>query len=315
MPLPDFVVAGERRSGTSGLSALLAQHPGIFMHPKRDRGYFVDDEARKGPEAKAGWDRTHSVEDYAAFFADAGAETGKIIGEKSADYLFWRPAHERLNQYLPEAKFIITLRNPVERAWSHYWNEVGKGRERLSFETALTAEQDRKQRDAYAHNHLSYVARGFYDESLTHFFEHISRDRVLVTTLESLISDPETVLPEICRFLGADPRFRFPEARGKHNPNWTMTPKPWAERGSIARIASGYGLVTEKVVKALVKDRDRRRRLIGTLKSPFFSLATKRKISRRTRAELEDLYKPHIAALESLLDRRFAEWTFSEAGD
>ena len=107
MLLPVFVILGERRAGTSSLTARLGQHPGIFMLPKQDRGYFVDDDARLGRKAAGDWDETHSVEEYSAFFAEAGADPGRIAPEKSADYLFWRPAHERLNRYLPKARSLF----------------------------------------------------------------------------------------------------------------------------------------------------------------------------------------------------------------
>lgn len=314
MLLPVFVILGERRAGTSSLTARLGQHPGIFMLPKQDRGYFVDDDARLGRKAAGDWDETHSVEEYSAFFAEAGADPGRIAPEKSADYLFWRPAHERLNRYLPKAKFIVTLRNPVERAWSQYWNEVGKGRERLSFEAALEAESGRIADDPYAHNHLSYTARGFYDESLTHLFEQIDCSRVLVTTLERVIAEPAPVFREICEFLGIDPEFQFAELRTRRNANWTMTPRPWAERGVMSWLAAGYGLVAEKGVKLLVRDRDRRRRVISKAKSLFFEPAAEQRMSRETRASLEDLYRPHIAALGELLDRSFSEWVLGAPG-
>ena len=140
MVLPNLIVAGERRCGTTFLSQRLAAHPDIFVHPKRDRGYFIDDDARHRG-ACALWETTHSVEQYRAFFRDAGAGNQSVICEKSADYLFWQPAHRRMTDYLPDAKYILILRHPVRRALSHYWIEVGKRRESADLATAIVRDR------------------------------------------------------------------------------------------------------------------------------------------------------------------------------
>ena len=206
--LPTFLIVGERRCGTTSLAKWMEDHPDIFMHPKPDMAFFVDDEivGRRewldGEIDESTWGRTHSKESYAALFAEGTDRAA--IGEKSADYLFWRPSHARIARFLPTAKVIVTLRHPVERAWSHYWNEVGKGRETLSFEEALEQEDDRSRRSAYARNHLSYRTRGYYDESLTDLFAHIPRDRTMVVTLEEAQQRPAELLRQIYTFIGVD---------------------------------------------------------------------------------------------------------------
>ncbi|HEX6814347.1 MAG TPA: hypothetical protein VF102_01640, partial [Gemmatimonadaceae bacterium] len=98
MPLPNFVIVGERKSGTTALCHWMA-HPDVYMHPREDMNYFIEDEIlvtttwRDGPADPQRWERTHSAEQYASLFTEANDQ--RAIGEKSADLFFWRPAHER----------------------------------------------------------------------------------------------------------------------------------------------------------------------------------------------------------------------------
>ena len=316
MPLPDFIIIGERRSGTSALATRLRQHPGLFVHPKRDRGYFLDDSARKG-EVDQEWAISHSREDYSAFFSDAGAGgDDRIIGEKSADYLFHPAAHARMAEWLPAARFVVILRHPVNRAWSHYWNEVGKGRETLSFEDALAAEESRLAASPYSRNHLSYRSRGCYARNLELFNKTIDPQRVFVTTLERMIADPAPTLQALMAFLGADDTFIFHEDVRRRNPNWTMTPKPWARHGIAALLAKANHHGARLAAKWLASERSGRREWLCKLKSPFFTLAAHEKMRDETRRALLDFYRPHVAALENMLGRRMAEWPdLTDAGD
>src|SRR5690606_21224305 len=185
--LPNLVVIGERRSGSTWLSKQLGQHPAVFVHPKRDRGYFLDDDARHHIPAST-WEQSHNKDDYRAWFGGGDPNGRTIACEKSADYLFWRPAHERLARFLPSAKYIAVLRHPVRRAWSHYWIEVGKGREHEDFGTALALESARAAQP-FTRNHLSYRTRGYYDDSIEHFCSVIPRRSLHVLTLEELVRD------------------------------------------------------------------------------------------------------------------------------
>ena len=104
MPLPSLVIAGERRCGTTSLANSLSAHPEIFMHSKRDSGYFVDVHIRKGGP-QIDWDATHSIPDYERFFSDATGTNKVVVGEKSADYLFSRPLTKGLQDFCLKPNF------------------------------------------------------------------------------------------------------------------------------------------------------------------------------------------------------------------
>ena len=305
--LPNLVIIGERRSGTTWLSQLIARHPAIFVHPKRDRAFFIEDDARKRLPTVA-WESTHTVDDYRSMFARFDTSGYAQICEKSADYLFWRPAHERLAQFLPDARYIAILRHPVRRAWSHYWIEVGKRREFEDFNTALALENERGETEPYYRNHLSYRARGFYDDSIAHFLSLISIERLHVLTLEELISDQTAVMRGVFSFLGLE-EISLPGAGIEtQNRNWVMTTKPSIQAAGLAAVAKGYASGVDFALKLFMRDRDRRRRVAVTLKSPLFDAASNAKMDSACVAALTADYAPHVRRLEQILGRSFAHW-------
>jgi len=307
--LPNFIIAGERRCGTTSLSRTLGQHPDIFLHPKQDKAWFVDDTVRSHDSANSRpWEDTHDISQYAAWFADGGYDTETARGEKSADYLFWRPSHARLLKHLPDAKIIIILRNPTERAWSHYWNEVAKGRERLTFETALAAEPDRSSASDYGRYSSSYLARGEYDQSIAGLLSTLPRARLLVTTIETLKNDPNVTLRKICRFLSVDEDFDFSSSNQPRNVNWAVHPKPWVQARGAQGLAAAYRVLVKTFTKTVIRDRNARRKALVKFLSPFYLPAASLKMAANTQRDLDDHFRPHISALEEILDQSFHEW-------
>ena len=315
MPLPTFIIGGERRGGTTSLYHWMSGHPAIYLYPESDMDYFMEAEVlgrrswRLGePEPDAAlWERTHDPETYAAMFS--GGEGFAAIGQKDADLLYWQPAHARLARYLPETRFIFSLRNPIERAWSQYWNEVGKGREPLDFEEAVEAEETRCRQSAYARNHLAYIRRGFYEESLTSFFQHIPRERVLVLTIEAARAQPRQTMQRIYRFLGVDDTLGLERAGKTFNKNNTMVLKPWAKGGFVAPIRKIYERGCEALVRRVYRDSELRQSKRARMQRLFREPAGRYRLPPRLRARLERVYRPHVADLETLLGRTFSEWS------
>jgi hypothetical protein len=290
----------------------MRSHPEVYLYPGSDLNYFVDDDItgirtwRDGGVDHAKWARSHTREEYLGLFARGRGQ--KAVGHKGADLLFWRPAHPRMADYLRDAKFIITLRNPVNRACSHYWNEVGKGREPLSFSEALAAEEQRSAASAYAHLHLAYLSRGFYEQSLADFFEYFPRESVLIVTVEQTRLQPRETLSSIYQFIGVDPE-KGHDAVGKpRNENWTMLPRRWAQLWPIKPIERAYGRAAEAVIVRLADDAEKRRKLRKSALKVFRQPASSLRMPEAIRRELSDLYAPHVRRLGSLLGRDFSEW-------
>ena len=196
--LPDAVILGAMKSGTSSLHHYLVQHPGV-IEPLRKEVHYFDVNVERGER----WYRAH--------FGREG-EPGLNL-DSSPYYLFHPAVPRRLHGLMPDAKLIVLLRDPVRRAYSHYWHERDKGRETLSFEDAIAAEAERlgnsEQRlgdgtlaHSREHQHFSYLARGRYAEQLDRWFAVFPRRQFLVLKFEELAREPLEALNATLDFLG-----------------------------------------------------------------------------------------------------------------
>jgi Sulfotransferase domain len=134
------------------------------------------------------------------------------VCEASPDYLYHRDVPARLAALMPEARLVALLRDPVDRAYSHYQHERDLGTETLTFEEALDAEGDRlaagSTYDWFMHQHYSYCARGRYLEQLERWLVVFERGQLLVVRSEDLFADPEGVVNRILRHAGLPGGFR-----------------------------------------------------------------------------------------------------------
>lgn len=198
---PAFMIIGAQRGGTTSLYNYLCEHPRIL--PAREKEiHFFDKAYERGPD----W--------YAAFFPSWLAHLGQraITGEATPYYLFHPLAPERIHAHFPQMKLIVLLRNPVDRAYSHYQYQVRLGNEVLSFEDALAQESERLHGEharieaetgynSFAHQKFSYLTRGVYVDALARWFTFFPRDQFLILKSEDFYADPPAVLRRTFAFL------------------------------------------------------------------------------------------------------------------
>jgi hypothetical protein len=197
--LPDFVILGAQRAGTTSLYEYLAAHPAVLPALVKEVHYF--DEHAGRPEA---WYRAHFP------LRAELARRGALTGEGSPYYLFQPDGPERLAAALPAARFLVLLRNPVDRAFSHYRMNVRNRVERLGFEEALAAEPRRLAAAAgldpaaalLVRQRASYRARGRYAEQLARWRERVPPERLLVLQSEEFLRDTAGVMARVQDFLG-----------------------------------------------------------------------------------------------------------------
>lgn len=311
--MPTFIVAGERRSGTSSVAKWLGAHPQIYIKPTVDEAYFVDTaivgrrQWLDGKVKTEDWHTTHSNEAYARQFLPSDCHLA--WGEKSADYLHWHSAHERMASFAPDAKIVLTLRNPIERAWSMYWNEFGKGREKLSFEEAIKQESDRISQSDYARMHLSYVTRGHYAQNIIHLLKFFPREQILILILEELRLDLAKAMRPVYQFLGVDSDFEVKFGQQQYNHNWTTVPKQfWTRHPVLKNVEQGINKFIKTTARVLVRDTYRRRRIIPQLESPFRNTKEDFIMATSTLSQLVAYYRPHIEELEELMGRKLECW-------
>ena len=196
---PGFIIVGAQKCGTTSLFRYLSAQPGIFM-PKMKEVHFFDQYYQRG----YGW--------YLSQFQLSVSQTACISGEATPLYMFHPHAMRRIRDHLPMCRIIALLRNPVDRAYSHYHHEVQLGNEHRSFENALIEGDsivNREREKMLLHSgyfspqfqSYSYLSRGRYYEQLKNVFELFPRDQILIMQSEKLFEQPESVIVDILAFL------------------------------------------------------------------------------------------------------------------
>jgi hypothetical protein len=201
-PLPNFFIVGAARSGTSSLDRYLSQHPELYISPRKETHFFATDHfppCFEGPGDERLNRRVIRDEDqYAQLFADA---TGaKAIGESSAFYLCFPGTAERIAQAVPDAKIMMILREPADRAYSAYIFLIRDGRESLGFVEGLRWEEERKQKGFEPM--WWYKELSLYYRQVRHYLEVFGTQRVKVLLYEELFANPGQTLRDVFAFLG-----------------------------------------------------------------------------------------------------------------
>lgn len=210
-PLVDFMVIGAQKCGTTALASFLAAHPEIGMAAPKETHLFDD------PDYGPDWTRTDVDARYAECF-DHSART-RLRGEATPVYLYFPETAAELARYNPDLKVIVLLRDPAERAVSHYYMQRARGAERRPFWLALLLEpfvlrlDGAPRRKGSPTRERGYRARGLYGRQLANLYRHLPRDRVLVVRQADLLADHDGVLRTVFEFLNADPDARVPAAR------------------------------------------------------------------------------------------------------
>lgn len=209
---PDFLIVGAQRCGTTSLYKTLTQHPAVLPAGLHKGVHYFDTDYERGPA----WYRSHFPTRLAAKRSERRTGSWPITGEASPYYMFHPMVSERIARDLPQARLIVLLRDPVERAYSAYTHERARGFEALSFEDALAAEperlageEDRLRADpgyvSRSHQHNAYLARGRYVEQLERLESAVGRERLCVIDSDELFSDFTKRLPEVLEHLKLDP--------------------------------------------------------------------------------------------------------------
>jgi hypothetical protein len=218
MILPSFLIIGAARCGTTSLFVQLQQHPDVYLPPsKRPEPHFFlkEDEYRKGL-------RYYSNRFFTWWNGESAA------GEASTSYIYQDYVPGRIHKHLPEVRLILLLRNPVDRAYSHYWYSVQNGLESLSFEGALKKEEERirhpnSQFEAEVQPY-AYLDRGRYYTQIRRYLRFFKREQLLILFFEDLKTAPVDLVRATFRFLNVDDSFVPPAPDEVHNQRQTARP-------------------------------------------------------------------------------------------
>ena len=213
---PDFVIIGAKRGGTTSLYNYVLEHPSIRpLFPGRVhlKGvHYYDSNYDRGLR----WYRSHFPQRVGGHYLVQPGISPAVTGEASPYYLFHPLAAERLAGDFPDVRIIILLRDPVERAYSHFKERTHHGGETLGFEEALAAEENRLRGEAeriiaepdyrsVEHENHSYLAQGRYLDMLLRWFAFFPRDQFHIMASEDFYAEPERHVNEVWKFLGLTP--------------------------------------------------------------------------------------------------------------
>lgn len=264
--LPNFLIIGAPRAGTTWAAKNMMDHPQIFM-PRIKEVHFFDANYEKG------------MDYYEAFFSDAKDQIA--VGEATPEYLYIPEVAARIHQHLPNAKLIVSLRNPVERLYSRYWNSKAKyvSNRDLSFEEKI------KQKPLF-------IGEGFYYDHLTRYYRLYPREQILVLLYDDLEKDPHGFLSEIYKFLGVDPEFTSDYQEIKIN---SAAAKKYVGKSQLLwNIHRGLMRVRLFSLARMVEDMNRN-------EYPPMHAETKRWL-------VEEVYKDKNRQLEELIGRDLTAW-------
>lgn len=300
MTLPNFIIIGAAKSGTTALYKYLQQHPDIFMSEVKEPRFFAFEGETlnfKGPQGHGDRFNAETITDlatYTALFDDVQQESA--IGEASPAYLSSaEKASARIQHHVPHAKLIAILRHPAERAYSGYMHTVRNGWEKnLNFDQVLTQEQQRIQKNWGALWH--HQTLGFYSDQLIHYYERFSKDQIQVYLYDDLKQDAPGLMRTIFQFLEVDDSFE-PDMSKKVNVSG-ITRSQWLRKflNRPDPIKNALKpLLPQQFRKSLVQ-----KAKSGNLVRPS--------ISPEIRHQLTQVYRDDILKLQDLINRDLSIW-------
>jgi len=284
--LPNFMIIGVAKAGTTSLFHYLDQHPQVFMCPIKATNFFGYEDARDWRWVDEGDPpllRNFPIKTFEAYEAMfAGASNEIAIGEDSPQYFRCPTAAQRIRACLPDVKLVASLRNPAERAFSGFMMRTRRGEAVKGFYQELNSKS-------------SHVKEGFYYRRLKRYFDLFPKSQIKVYIFEEFKKDPVKVMTDLYDFLGVDTNF-VPDTSVKHNP--AAIPK----NRLLNRLFFDPTLIriTKSALPESVQVMAKRIQQQNLKPAP--------KLPADLRAELLNLYREDILQLESLVDRDLSIW-------
>lgn len=302
MTLPNFLIIGAPKAGTTSLYEYLKQHPDVYMSPIKEPLFFSfvgENPNFLGPGDERGA-INQAVTDllkYEALFADS---TNKIArGEASTMYLYLPQTPDNIKRFIPDVKLIIILRHPVDRSYSHYLYLRSLEREYLrDFGQALQQEAGRIKQHWSATWHYQQV--GLYSEQIKRYFERFDREQIKIYLYEDWQQNPDQILTEICQFLEIDDHFKA-DMSTKYKMN---------QKIAIPKSKTVYNFLTQP---NLIKD-VLRNIIPATIRQPLAAKVYRQnqevlpKLTPDQRQKFLPIFREDILKLQALIERDLSHW-------
>ncbi|MFB6279758.1 MAG: sulfotransferase [Salinibacter sp.] len=295
MEVPDIIVIGAPRSGTTSLYRYLDEHPEVYMSPLKETRFFAYEGQTvdyDGPADAYAYNRD-TVTDAAAYrqlFADR--TPGQRTGEATPVYLYRGDrAAERIQRHAPDARLVAIFRNPVERAYSDFLNMVRLGWEPVhDFEQALAREEARI--GAHWSPYYHYQAKGFYADQVRTYLRRFDREQMKFFLFEDLKRDAAAVMEDLFSFVGVDPSVSV-GTETRHN------------RSGLPRSSVAHRLLTHPLLERVMRGP---LRPIRTTLRDWNTAHEKPRLDPEVRADLRETYRDDIQDLQKVIGRDLSHW-------
>jgi hypothetical protein len=276
MTLPNFLVIGAQRAGTTLLHRILERHPEVFVPYRRKEIHYFDLYFDRG----VSW--------YQSFFPSLEeAKAYRAIGEVTPDYVFEPRAPRLIHDLLPSCRLIVSLRNPVDRAYSSYLYSRRSRNEKRSFTDVVSQDGE-------------ILQRGFYSQQLDRYLQFYPKDALLVLIYEELVADPRAQLQRVADFLGLERGWEDLDALMQDRINLSEVPRFRAAFAHARRVGA---LLTRNDLDWVVRLAKR-----SGIHKAFGRQAAAAALAPAHRQMLQELYRDEVAALESMLGREVSSW-------
>ena len=283
----DFFIVGAPKAGTTSLYHYLNEHSEIEMSSQKEPDFFSDQSLQK---KKLYYDknRIDTLEKYNSLFE---REDVILRGDSSVSYLFYEDVPHKIITYNPDAKIIIMLRNPIDRAFSHYLMDYSLGLISESFETIIQKQSKHKNANLF---YQQYVQVSEYSKQIKRYLEVFSKDNIHFIDYEDFKNDTSDVVNSVFLFLGVNDDFQ-PYLKKKYN---TYT----APKNSLIRYVYSFVAFRKMVANILSKN------LTKTIRNLFFTSGKKHNLPELTRNFLKKHFESDVRELSELLNKDFTKW-------
>lgn len=291
--LPDFIGLGAQKTGTTSLFNYLQGHPDICLASGKETNFFYKDalysKGLKYYEEK--------------FFRHCSP--GTVKGEISPNYLYHTCCIERLLTLPNPVKFIIMFRNPIDRAYSNYWMEIRRGKEKLSFAEAVEREPERIKKGVREKNTYSYIHRGFYDEQVAAYMDAFPDAKFLFILSEDLKCDRQNTMETILRFLGVD-AFAIDQTTFSKEHHTSSTAR-WRSLQYYIQ----HPHWSRKILKWIIPHHNLRQKAKKIIYNKNIKKEVPPPLNESLRMDLIRLYRPHNEKLGKMINRDLSHWNQS----
>lgn len=286
--LPNFFIVGAPKAGTTSLYHYLNEHPDIFMADPKELNYFSGSEIR----SQELYYKAYIVEDlpkYKDHFS--GSEKKIAVGEASVSYLFYKEVPGKIFELVPDAKIVIILRDPVERAFSHYLMDERLGYISIPFEDVVYRKKGHTGLELF---YQQYLELGFYHDQVKRYLDTFGKNRVRIYFFNDLLNSPRSILEDLFKFLDVKENLNI-DIRKKHNvriePNSRITGEIY-KSGKLRKLAN---FLAPGYVKKMIKN-------------VLFSSGGYKSLDNQVEKYLRKLYDSDIKKLGGLLSRDIPFW-------